>query len=235
MGTYFASGSAGGAAASSSVDDGSAASGLYRLGSAAAALAAAEPDSMLPQVAGDGTHVLQRLVAERLGLLPTEEGKQMLHYVIPQVSSYTCMLRFMLHTGWLSGRPYKAAGLMELAAPSRQQCCQHCLHHCTGSRLQQPVCAPDPLLTLLCCSCCMCYAHVCCRALGLSCSACWSCWMHQTGSGSLAWQRCTCPWPHWRRSSSQWSSRCAHNCLLMTLWDAAHGHGQRRRACSHAR
>lgn len=89
MGTYFASGSAGGAASTSGLDVSSAASGLHRLGSAAAALTAAEPDGMLPQEAGNGAHVLQRLVAERLGLLPTEEGKQMLHYVIPQVSTYT--------------------------------------------------------------------------------------------------------------------------------------------------
>lgn len=69
----------------------SAGGALHRLGSAAAAALAvssggASPRQSCCQVAGASTHVLQKLIAERLGLLPTEEGKQMLHYVIPQVS-----------------------------------------------------------------------------------------------------------------------------------------------------
>lgn len=80
---YFSCASAGPSAAGCSSS--STAGALHRLGSAAAALAVSEPDWMSAGQAPGGTHVLQKLIAERLGLLPTEEGKQMLHYVIPQV------------------------------------------------------------------------------------------------------------------------------------------------------
>lgn len=46
--------------------------------------------------AGDAA-LLQQLVADQLGLTPTEEGRQMLHYVIPQVRVVVCL-------GWLSAR-----------------------------------------------------------------------------------------------------------------------------------
>jgi hypothetical protein len=104
---FFAEGA--GAASSSGCQPCSpAAGGLHRLGSAAAALAAAESDAG-PQCSGrGGTHVLQKLIADRLGLLPTEEGKQMLHYVIPQVSmllhQHMCWgicTELWLFSGWL--------------------------------------------------------------------------------------------------------------------------------------
>lgn len=47
------------------------------------ALAAAADECMV--LTGGPGGVLQRLIADRLGLIATEETKQMLHYVIPQV------------------------------------------------------------------------------------------------------------------------------------------------------
>lgn len=81
---YF-SGASGGPSSSSTASS-STAGALHRLGSAAAALTAADPDCTSASHPPGGTHVLQKLIAERLGLLPTEEAKQMLHYVIPQVA-----------------------------------------------------------------------------------------------------------------------------------------------------
>jgi hypothetical protein len=132
VGAYFASDSAGGAASTSGLNGSSAASGLHRLGSAAAALAAAEPDGMLPHAAGNGAHVLQRIVAERLGLLPTEEGKQMLHYVIPQVSTYTTMHGFKMlqHSCHQTQKAPENIDAMCASLELALCCFAHRLHHC---------------------------------------------------------------------------------------------------------
>lgn len=52
-------------------------------GSSAAAHAAAPPQSSTSRPSNSST-ALQQVVAEHLGLMPVEEGRQMLHYVIPQ-------------------------------------------------------------------------------------------------------------------------------------------------------
>lgn len=89
--TFFSVDNSSTSGASSVVSRGSSngTAAISRGGNTAGGLAAAGADSMLPSnaiAAGScGTHVLQKLVAERIGLAPTEEGKQMLHYVIPQV------------------------------------------------------------------------------------------------------------------------------------------------------
>lgn len=45
---------------------------------------AAQIAEALPRPSSSSSSALQELVAEHLGLVPTEEGRQMVHYVIPQ-------------------------------------------------------------------------------------------------------------------------------------------------------
>lgn len=83
---YFSDAAPGTLSASTRQSSSPGAGMLHRLGSAAAALAA-DAEAKQQSSGGGETHVLQKLIAGQLGLLPTEEGKQMLHYVIPQVST----------------------------------------------------------------------------------------------------------------------------------------------------
>ena len=121
-----------------------------------------------------GVHVLQKLVAERLGLAPTEEGKQMLHYVIPQV--WTCWATTLMCLADICA--FVVYVPCEHAFLQREQCL-----FSAGAHLN----IPWFLLPR--------------RRLGLSCSTCLSCWTLQTGSDNWGWQKCTSHWLRWRRSS----------------------------------
>lgn len=92
MAPHFSQGHAGLGSADAAVSQqGSSIAAIIRGGSCVSGLLNAGADSTFlgSLAAGDGVHVLEKLVAERLGLAPTEEGKQMLHYVIPQVGPDT--------------------------------------------------------------------------------------------------------------------------------------------------